>query len=94
MTLTIGGYSPVNVAKVDNILRSQYIIPINDINTFLVAQEKMKGFIEFEGETFIFESINLNIQRKTHNETTITVTHSKLDMNNLLKIMEEQNGTN
>lgn len=94
MTLTVGGYSPINVAKVENILRSQYIIPINDINTFLVAQEKMKGFIEFEGETFIFESVNLNIHRKTHNKITITVTHSKLDMNNLLKIMEEQDGTN
>lgn len=94
MTLTIGGYSPSKIAKVDNILRTQYIIPTDDINLFLSAQEKLKGFVEFEGDTFIFEAINFDIKRQTFTETTITTTHSKLDINNLLKIMEEQNGTN
>lgn len=94
MTLTIGKYSPTNIAKVDNILRAQYIVLIDDINTFLLAHGEQKGFVEFEGETYIFDAINLNITRQTYKEVTTTVTHSKLDINNLLKIMEEQNGIN
>lgn len=94
MTLTIGKYSPINIAKVENILKTQYIVPIDDINTFLLAHETQKGLVEFEGETYFFEAINLNITRQAYKEVAITTTHSKLDINNLLKIMEEQNGTN
>lgn len=94
MSLTIGKHQPENIAKIDNILKSQYIITTEDMNEFLLAQADMKGFVEFEGDTFIFEEINVNIRRKTINESTITITHSKLDINNLLNILEEQNDTN
>ena len=35
MTLTIGGYKPVNVAKAFDILRAQYIISTEDVGLFL-----------------------------------------------------------
>ena len=31
MTLNIGEYSPVNIVRVNDVLRSQYIIPTNYI---------------------------------------------------------------
>ena len=45
MTLIIGENSPVNIVRVNNILRSQYIIPTNDIDMFLSDQEKTKGVV-------------------------------------------------
>ena len=69
-------------------------IPTNDIDMFLSDQEKTKGVVEFEGRAFIFEGITLDIKRKTITETTITVTYSILDVDNLLNLMEEQNGSN
>lgn len=94
MTLIIGEHSPVNIVRVNNILKSQYIIPTNDIDMFLSDQEKTKGVVVFEGSAFIFEGINLDIKRKTITETTITVTYSTLDFDSLLNIMEEQDGSN
>ena len=94
MTLIIGKNSPVNIVRVNNILRSQYIIPTNDIDMFLSDQEKTKGVVEFEGRAFIFEGITLDIKRKTITETTITVTYSMLDVDTLLNLMEEQDGSN
>ena len=93
MTLIIGEYSPINIVMVNNVLRSQYIIPSNDIDTFLSAQAKNQGLVEFEGHAFIFEGITLDIKRKTITETTIIVTYSKLDVDTLLNLMEEQNGS-
>ena len=94
MTLIIGKHSPVNVVRVNNVLRAQYTIPTNDIDMFLSDQEKTKGVVEFEGRAFIFEGINLDIKRKTITETTITVTYYILDVNTLLNLMEEQDGSN
>ena len=37
MTLIIGKYSPVNIVRMNDVLRSQYIIPTNDIDSFLSA---------------------------------------------------------
>ena len=93
MTLTIGGYSPINIVVVNNVLRAQYILPSNDLDMFLSAQAKTQGLVEFEGSTFIFEGINIDIKRKTITEATITVTYSKLNVNTLLNLMEEQNGS-
>lgn len=93
MTLIIGEYSPINIAMVNNVLRSQYIIPSNDIDSFLSAQAKTQGLVGFEGRAFIFEGITLDVKRKTITETTITVTYSKLDVDTLLNLMEEQNGS-
>ena len=61
---------------------------------FLSDQEKTKGVVEFEGRAFIFEGITLDIKRKTITETTITVTYSMLDVDTLLNLMEEQDGSN
>lgn len=94
MTLTIGEHSPVNIVRVNGVLRSQYIIPTNDINMFLSDQAKTQGLVGFEGRAFIFEGITLDIKRKTITETTITVTYSKLDVDTLRNLMEEQNGSN
>ena len=94
MTLTINGYSPINVAKAYNILRSQYIIPSNDIDLFLKSKEMISGIVEFERETFIFDTINFEIKRSLADKTTITITYHKLDADYILKMMEEQNGTN
>lgn len=94
MTLIVGEHTPVNIVRVNNILKSQYIIPTNDIDMFLSDQEKTKGVVEFEGRAFIFEGINLDIKRKTITETTITVTYSMLDVDTLLNLMEEQDGSN
>ena len=94
MTLIIGKNSPVNIVRVNNVLRAQYIIPTNDIDMFLSYQEKTKGVVEFEDRAFIFEGINIDIKRKTITEATITVTYSKLDVDTLLNLMEEQNGSN
>ena len=93
MTLTIGEHSPVNIVRVNNVLRAQYIIPTNDIDMFLSDHEKTKGLVGFEGHAFIFEGINIDIKRKTITEATITVTYSKLDVDTLLNLMEEQNGS-
>lgn len=92
MTLIIGECSPINIVVVNNVLRAQYIIPSNDLDTFLSAQAKTQGLVGFEGHTFIFEGINIDIKRKTITEATITVTYSKLDVDTLLNLMEEQNG--
>ena len=72
MTLNIGEHSPVNVVRVNGVLRSQYIILTNDIDSFLSA----------------------DIKRKTITETTITVTYSILNVDTLLNLMEEQDGSN
>ena len=93
MTLIIGEHSPVNIVRVNGILRSQYIIPTNDIDSFLSAQAATQGLVGFEGRAFIFEGITLDVKRKTITETTITVTYSKLDVDTLLNLMEEQNGS-
>ena len=95
MTLIIGKYSPLNIAVVNNVLRAQYILPSNDLDTFLSAQAKTKGLVGFEGRAFIFEGINIDIKRNTITESTITitVTYSKLDVDTLLNLMEEQNGS-
>jgi hypothetical protein len=85
---------PVNIVRVNNILRAQYINPTNDINSFLSAQAETQGFVGFEGRVFIFEGITLDIKRKTITETTITVTYSTLDFDTLLNLMEEQDGSN
>lgn len=50
--------------------------------------------VEFEERAFIFEGITLYIKRKTITETTITVTYSMLDVDTLLNLMEEQDGSN
>ena len=92
MTLIIGKYSPVNIVRVNDVLRSQFIIPTNDLDMFLTAQAKTQGLVGFEGRAFIFEGINIDIKRKTITEATITVTYSKLDVDTLLNLMEEQNG--
>ena len=94
MTLIIGEHSPVNIVRVNNVLRAQYILPSNDLDMFLSAQAKTQGLVGFEGRAFIFEGMNLDIKRKTITETTITVTYSKLDIDTLLNLMEEQNGSN
>ena len=94
MTLIIGKYSPVNIVRVNDVLRSQYIIPTNDLDMFLSAQAKTQGLVGFEGRAFIFEGINIDIKRKTITEATITVTYSKLDVDTLLNLMEEQDGSN
>ena len=93
MTLNIGGYSPVNIVRANSVLRSQYIIPTNDINMFLSDQAATQGLVGFEGRAFIFEGITLDIKRKTITETTITVTYSILNVDTLLNLMEEQNGS-
>ena len=93
MTLIIGEYSPINIVVVNNVLRAQYILPSNDLDMFLSAQEKTQGLVGFEGRAFIFEGITLDIKRKTITETTIIVTYSKLDVDTLLNLMEEQNGS-
>ena len=93
MTLIIGEYSPINIVVVNNVLRAQYIIPSNDLDTFLSAQAKTQGLVGFEGRAFIFEGINIDIKRKTITESTITVTYSKMDVDTLLNLMEEQNGS-
>ena len=90
MTLIIGKYSPVNIVRVNDVLRSQYIIPTNDLDMFLSAQAKTQGLVEFEGRAFIFECINIDIKRKTIREATITVTYSILNVDTLLNLMEEQ----
>ena len=92
MTLIIGEYSPINIVMVNNVLRAQYIIPSNDLNMFSSALAKTQVIVEFEGRAFIFEGINIDIKRKTITEATITVTYSKLDIDTLLNLMEEQNG--
>jgi hypothetical protein len=94
MTLNIGEYSPVNIVRVNNILRSQYIIPTNDIDSFLSAQAETQGLVGFEGRVFIFEGITLDIKRKTITETTLTVTYSMLNVTTLLNLKEEQDGSN
>ena len=94
MTLTIGGYKPVNVAKVLDILRAQYIISTYDVGLFLESRDMAEGFIEFNKETFVFEALNLDIKRDSADKTTITITYHKLDADYLLKMMEEQNGNN
>lgn len=93
MTLIIGKYSPINIVVVNNVLRAQYSIPSNDLDMFLSAQAKTQGLVEFEGRAFIFEGINIDIKRKTITEPTISVTYSKLDVDTLLNLMEEQNGS-
>ena len=93
MTLIIGEYSPINIIMVNNVLRAQYILPSNDLDTFLSAQAKTQGLVGFEGRAFIFEGINIDIKRKTIAEVTITDTYSKLDVDTLLNLMEEQNGS-
>jgi hypothetical protein len=94
MTLIIGEYSPVNIVRVNNILRSQYIIPTNDIDSFLSAQAETHGLVAFEGRAFIFEGMTLDIKRKTITETTLTVTYSMLNVTTLLNLTEEQDGSN
>ena len=94
MTLIIGEHSPVNIVRVNGVLRSQYIIPSNGLDMFLSAQAKTQGLVGFEGRAFIFEGINIDIKRKTITEATITVTYSKLDVDTLLNLMEEQDGSN
>lgn len=95
MTLTIGGYKPVNVAKAFNILRAQYIISTDDIGLFLESKAMAKGFMEFEKEKFVFEALNLDIKRDSADKTTITITYHKLDGDYILKLMKEHaNGTN
>lgn len=94
MTLIIGKYSPVNIVRVNDVLRSQYIIPTNDIDSFLSAQAETQGLVGFEGRAFIFEGITLDIKRKTITEATITVTYSILNVDTLLNLMEEQDGSN
>ena len=94
MTLIIGKYSPVNIVVVNKVLRAQYIIPSNDIDSFLSAQAATQGLVGFEGRAFIFEGITLDIKRKTITEATITVTYSKLNVDTLLNLMEEQDGSN
>ena len=93
MTLIIGGHAPVNIVRVNGILRSQYIIPTNDIDVFLSDQAETKGLVGFEGHAFIFEGMTLDIKRKTITETTLTVTYSILNADTLLNLMEEQNGS-
>lgn len=95
MTLTIGGYTPVNVSKAFDILRAQYIISTGDIGLFLESKAMAKGFMEFEKETFVFEALNLDIKRDSADKTTITITYHKLDGDYILKLMKEHaNGTN
>ena len=94
MTLNIGEHSPINIVVVNNVLSAQYIIPSNDLDMFLSAQAKTQGLVGFEDRTFIFEGINIDIKRKTITESTITVTYSKLDVDTLRNLMEEQNGSN
>ena len=94
MTLIIGKYSPVNIVRVTDVLRSQYIIPTNDIDSFLSAQAETQGLVGFEGHAFIFEGITLDIKRKNITETTLTVTYSILNVDTLLNLMEEQDGSN
>ena len=95
MTLTIAGYNPVNVAKVLDILRAQYIISTDDIGLFLESEDMAKGFMEFNEETFVFEALNLDIKRDSAGKTTITITYHKLDSDYILKLMKEHaNGTN
>jgi hypothetical protein len=89
MTLTIGGYKPVNVAKAFNILRAQYIISTDDIGLFLKSKAMAKGFMEFEKEKFVFEALNLDIKRDSADKTTITITYHKLDGDYILKLMKE-----
>ena len=93
MTLIIGEYSPINIVVVNNVLRAQYILPSNDLDMFLSAQAKTQGLVWFEGRAFIFEGINIDIKRNTITEATITVTYSKLDVDTLLNLMEEQDGS-
>lgn len=93
MTLIIGEHTPVNIVMVNDVLRSQYIIPTNDIDAFLSDQAKTQGLVGFKGHVFIFEGITLDIKRKTITETTLTVTYSKLNINTLLNFMEEENGS-
>ena len=93
MTLIIGEYSPINIVVVNNVLRAQYILPWNDLDMFLSAQAKTQGLVGFEGRAFIFEGINIDIKRNTITEATITVTYSKLDVDTLLNLMEEQDGS-
>lgn len=93
MTLIIGEHTPVNIVMVNDVLRSQYIIPTNDIDAFLSDQAKTQGLVGFKGRVFIFEGITLDIKRKTITETTLTVTYSKLNINTLLNFMEEENGS-
>mgnify|MGYP000750530474 FL=1 len=93
MTLIIGEYSPINIVVVNNVLRAQYILPSNDLDMFLSAQAKTQGLVGFEGRAFIFEGINIDIKRNTITEATITVTYSKLDVDTLLNLMEEQDGS-
>ena len=95
MTLTIGGYKPVNVAKVLDILRAQYIISTDDVGLFLSSKDMAKGSVEFEKEMFVFEALNLDIKRDSADKTTITFTYNKLDGDYILKLMKEHaNGTN
>lgn len=94
MTVTIGGYSPVNMVKIDNILRTQYIIPTKDIHLFLQSKDMTTGIVNFEGETFCFEVINIEIKRTMADKTTVTITYHKMTYDYLIKLMEEQNGTN
>lgn len=94
MTLTIGGYTPVNVAKTFDMLRTQYIISTDDIGLFLEST-RSKGIMEFEKETFAFEALNIDIKRDSADKTTITITYHKLDGDYILKLMKEYaNGTN
>ena len=94
MTLIIGEHSPINIVAVNNTIRAQYIIPSNDLDTFLSAQAKTQGLVGFAGRAFIiFDGINIDIKRQTITEATITVTYSKLDVDTLLNLMEEQNGS-
>ena len=94
MTLIIGEHSPVNIVRVNDVLRAQYILPSNDLDMFLSAQSKTQGLVGFEGRAFIFEGINIDIKRKTITEATITVTYSILNVDTLLNLMEEQDGSN
>lgn len=94
MTLTIGGYKPVNVAKTFDMLRTQYIISTDDVGLFLESN-RSKGIMEFEKEIFAFEALNIDIKRDSADKTTITITYHKLDGDYILKLMKEYaNGTN
>lgn len=95
MTLTIGGYTPDNVAKVLDILRAQYIISTDDVGLFLESKSLASGVVDFNEETFVFEALNLDIKRDSADKTTITITYHKLDGDHILKLIKENlNGTN
>lgn len=95
MTLTICGYTPVNVAKALDILRAQYIISTDDVGLFLEFKSLVSGVVDFNEETFVFEALNIDFKRDSADKTTITITYHKLDGDDIIKLIKEiLNGIN